>query len=91
VPHSHAEAIGDFDTTAVEALENIDADLEPLGVELWIAQANEPLRQLLTATGLTERLGPEHIYPSVRAAVTAYNTHFGTAVGLAVDESGNQT
>ncbi|MFO7543301.1 MAG: SulP family inorganic anion transporter, partial [Thiobacillus sp.] len=47
-----AEAISDFDSTAAEALENVDADLERLGVELWIARANEPLRDLLTATGL---------------------------------------
>jgi anti-anti-sigma regulatory factor len=34
-----AEAISDFDSTAAEALENLDADLERLGVELWIARA----------------------------------------------------
>jgi high affinity sulfate transporter 1 len=74
-----AEAISDFDSTAAEALENVDADLERLGVELWIARANEPLRDLLTMTGLKQRLGAEHIYPSVRAAVTAYRAHFGTS------------
>ena len=61
-----AEAISDFDSTAAEALENLDADLERLGVELWIARANEPLRDLLQVTGLTKRLGQrEHL--SVRA------------------------
>ncbi len=74
-----AEAISDFDSTAAEALENLDADLERLGVELWIARANEPLRELLTATGLMKRLGTEHIYPSVRAAVVAYQAQFGAA------------
>jgi high affinity sulfate transporter 1 len=73
-----AEAISDFDSTAAEALENVDADLERLGVELWIARANEPLRELLTATGLTTRIGAEHIYPSVRAAVTAFDAQFGS-------------
>ncbi len=67
-----AEPISDFDSTAAEALETLDADLERIGVDLWIARANEPLRGLLTATGLTKRLGAEHIYPSVRAAVAAY-------------------
>lgn len=71
-----AEAISDFDSTAAEALENLDADLERLGVEFWIARANTPLRDLLTATGLTKRLGSEHIYPSVRAAVAAYHAQF---------------
>jgi SulP family sulfate permease len=73
-----AEAISDFDSTAAEALETLDADLERLGVELWIARANEPLRDLLQVTGLTKRLGKDNIYLSVRAAVTAYHARFGT-------------
>ena len=35
-----AEAISDFDSTAAEALENLDADLDRRGVELWVARAN---------------------------------------------------
>jgi SulP family sulfate permease len=70
------EAISDFDSTAAEALENLDANLERLGIELWIARANQPLRDLLQVTGLTKRLGKDNIYPSVRAAVTAYHTRF---------------
>ena len=72
-----AEPISDFDSTAAEALEMLDADLERAGADLWIARANGPLRQLLTATGLTTRLGEEHIYPSVRAAVAAYQAQDG--------------
>jgi SulP family sulfate permease len=72
-----AEAISDFDSTAAEALENLDADLERRGAEFWIARANEPLRQLLHVTGLTKRLGQENIYPSVRAAVVASRDRFG--------------
>ena len=72
-----AEAISDFNSTAAEALVNLDADLEQHAVELWIARANKPLRDLLHATGLTTRIGEEHIYPSVRAAVDAYHTQFG--------------
>jgi len=73
-----AEAISDFDSTAAEALENLDVSLERFGVELWIARANKPLRELLQVTGLTKRLGKENIYVSVRAAVTAYHERFGT-------------
>jgi SulP family sulfate permease len=73
-----AEPISDFDSTAAEALENLDADLERVGADLWIARANGPLRELLTATGLLKRLGEEHLYPSVRAAVMAYQAQFGT-------------
>jgi len=73
-----AEAISDFDSTAAEALEAVDANLGRLGIELWIARANKPLRDLLQVTGLTTRLGPDNIYPSVRAAVTEYHARFGT-------------
>ncbi len=52
---------------------------ERMDVDLWIACANGPLRELLTATGLTKRLGAEHIFPLVRAAVTAYHVRFGTS------------
>jgi MFS superfamily sulfate permease-like transporter len=68
-----AEAISDFDSTAAEALENLDADLERKGIELWIARANGPLRDLLQVTGLRNKIGEQNIYPSVRAAVTAYH------------------
>jgi SulP family sulfate permease len=74
-----AEAISDFDSTAAEALENLDADLERLGVDLWIARANTSLRELLTTTGLMKRFGEEHIYPSVRAAVDAYHVSYGAS------------
>jgi len=75
-----AEAISDFDSTAAEALGNLDADLERRKVELWIARANSPLRELLQVTGLTQRLGVDNIYPSVRAAVTAYQALFGETI-----------
>ena len=73
-----AEAISDFDSTAAEALENLDMDLERRDVQLWIARANGPLRELLGATGLTNRIGEDNIYLSVREAVTAYHARFGT-------------
>jgi SulP family sulfate permease len=74
-----AEAISDFDSTAAEALETLDADLERLGVDLWIARANGPLRELLLVTGLIKRFGKENIYPSVRGAVVAYHERFGVS------------
>jgi SulP family sulfate permease len=74
-----AESANDIDVTAAEGLQNLDADLARLDVDLWIARANGPLREPLTTTGLTERLGTERIYPSVRAAVTAYHAQFSAA------------
>ena len=84
-----AEAISDFDSTAAEALENLDAELERHGIDFWIARANGPLREMLQLTGLTKRLGKENIYPTVRAAVEAYNAQFtplGNSDALVADE-----
>jgi len=72
-----AEAVSDFDSTAAEALETLDADLERREIELWIARANAPLRDLLQVTDLTTKIGEENIHPSVRAAVEAYRVRFG--------------
>ena len=49
-----AEPISDFDSTAAEALETLDADLERLGADLWIARANGPLRAALDRDGTDE-------------------------------------
>ena len=73
-----AESVSDFDSTAAEALETLDTNLERRGVELWVARANGPLRDLLQVTGLTDRIGTENIYPSVRSAVVAYRARFGS-------------
>lgn len=67
-----AEAISDMDTTSLETLEELNADLERKGVEFWIARANAPLRASFQAAGLTGKIGAENIFPSVRAAVDAY-------------------
>ena len=56
-----AEPISDFDSTAAEALETLDADLERRGIELSITRANAPLRDLLQVTGLTGRIGERNI------------------------------
>lgn len=71
-----SEAISDFDSTAAETLENLDVELDSRGVDLWIARANEPLRDLLQTTGLMTRIGQQNIYPSVRAAVIAFRTRW---------------
>ncbi len=73
-----AEAVSDFDSTAAEALETLDTDLKQRKIELWIARANAPLRDLLQVTGLTAKIGEENIHPSVRAAVIAYRTQFSS-------------
>jgi sulfate permease, SulP family len=67
-----AEAIIDIDVTAIEALSTLQRELERKGIVLAIARANHPLQHMLKRAGLTERIGPEHFYPTVRTGVQAY-------------------
>ena len=74
-----AEAISDFDSTAAEALENSGCGPGTTRRRLVDRRANTSLRELLTTTGLMKRLGAEHIFPSVRAAVEAYHAQYGAS------------
>jgi SulP family sulfate permease len=68
----NAEAIVYMDSTAVNALARLHADLRSQGVVLAVARAKGSLRDLFKRTGLTAVIGEEHIFPTVRAGVQAY-------------------
>ncbi|MCP3137532.1 SulP family inorganic anion transporter [Pyxidicoccus xibeiensis] len=76
-----ASAVFDLDVTAAEGLEKLRREFEEEGVTLVIAEARAPLRRLLRRTGLAERLGPEHLHPTVEAAVAAFLEGRGGAAG----------
>jgi SulP family sulfate permease len=67
-----AEAIIDIDVTAIEALSTLQRELDQRGIVLSIARANHPLQKTLKRSGLTERIGSEHLYPTVRTGVQAF-------------------
>jgi sulfate permease, SulP family len=67
-----AEAIVDIDVTATEAISTLQRELERRGVVLAIARANHPLQEMLKRAGLTERIGAQHFYPTVRTGVQAF-------------------
>jgi sulfate permease, SulP family len=65
------EAITGLDSTAEEMLRDLLAQLETRGVALVFARTRAPFRHALERSGLTDILGAEHLYPTVRAAVDA--------------------
>jgi len=67
-----AQAISDIDVTAVEVLRSIYLELRQRGIQLKIAHANRPLRELLERTGLSRELGPEGFFPSVHECVESF-------------------
>ncbi len=68
-----AQAITDIDVTAIEALHNLHEELKKEGVELKIAHANRPFRELLERTGLAREIGTESFFPSVHECVAQFN------------------
>ncbi len=67
-----AEPITDVDTTAAEAIEELDGDLARRGIELAFAEMKDPVKDRLQRYGLAERLGRELFFPTVGVAVKAY-------------------
>jgi high affinity sulfate transporter 1 len=58
-----------LDATAADALEDIRVELGGRGITLAIARAKGQFREMLKSTGLRERIGGAHLYPSIRSAV----------------------
>lgn len=66
-----AEGVPTVDSTGTEMLEQLIDQLGTMGIELAVARAKGPLLDALDATGLTERIGIENLYPNIEAAVAA--------------------
>jgi MFS superfamily sulfate permease-like transporter len=70
----NAEANIEVDITAVDALEDLRADLARRGVVFAMARLKQDLRDLLTPTGFLDRVGEDHIFPTLPTAVHAFTT-----------------
>ena len=66
-----AEPITDVDTTAADMLEDLD-DLARAGTRLVFAELKDAVRQKIGRYELTSALERGRFYPTVRAAVEAY-------------------
>ncbi len=67
-----AEPITDVDTTAGDMLEELDHELNAVGVSLVFAEMKDPVRDKIERYDLTRTINPEHFFPTIDAAVTAY-------------------
>ncbi len=63
------EALIGVDASGVESLEQLLGELEAAGITLVVARLKTPVRQQFDATRLTDRIGDEHFFPTVAAAV----------------------
>jgi high affinity sulfate transporter 1 len=67
-----AEPITDVDTTAADMLEELDEDLNARGISLVFAEMKDPVHRKLDRYEITRTVDPAHFYPTIEAAVQAF-------------------
>ncbi len=72
-----AEPITDVDTTAADMLEDLDEQVNALGVSLVFAEMKDPVRRKIERYELTRTIDPAHFYPTVEEAIDAYREQTG--------------
>ncbi|HKO85525.1 MAG TPA: sulfate permease [Actinomycetota bacterium] len=81
-----AEPITDVDTTAADMLEELDRALNAQGVHLVFAEMKDPVRRKIERYELTRTIDPAHFYPTLDAAVAAYQAESGADRPTAPDQ-----
>jgi MFS superfamily sulfate permease-like transporter len=82
-----AEPITDVDTTAADMLADLDAELNAAGTSLVFAELKETVRAKLERYELIGPLEPAHFFPTLEAAVEAFQLQTG-AVWCASPQAG---
>jgi MFS superfamily sulfate permease-like transporter len=71
------EAVLEIDITAVDALLGLCDELDHRGVQLAMAHVKHDLRQDLRRSGVAQRIGEQHIQPTLPTAVEAFRRSEG--------------
>lgn len=69
----NTEAIVGTDITALDALESLRRELTDQGIVFALARLKQDLREELAPGGLLERIGEDHLFPTLPTAVEAYH------------------
>ena len=70
----NSEAWTFLDATAIDVLARLHKELAERGIVLGFARLKGRQREIFEETGLTERIGADRFFPTVRAAVAAYES-----------------
>jgi sulfate permease, SulP family len=68
----NAESNVEVDLTALDAVDQLRTELERRGIVFAMARVKQDLRDSLGAAGLLDKIGDDHIYPTLPTAVEAY-------------------
>jgi len=85
----NVEANVEVDITALDALEELRAELAGRGIVVALARVKQDLLDDLTAYGLTGTIGPDLLFPTLPAAVAAYECSRPPDRGPEPDGSGS--
>jgi anti-anti-sigma regulatory factor len=66
------ELTNELDVLSAEMLEELHNDLDAGDVQLLLARVRPPVRDLLDRSGVTEVIGPEHMYKRVLEGVLVH-------------------
>ncbi len=69
-----AESWTYLDATAIDVLTRLQVELEQRGIALCFARLKGRQREIFEETGLTAQIGPDRLFPTVRAAVAAFES-----------------
>jgi len=67
-----AERVFDMDITAADVIRTLLDEFEREQIVLAIARVSQPVSQMLDRTGLADRIGTNHFFPTVRTGVRAF-------------------
>ena len=74
----NVEANVELDITALDAVEEVRAELTGRGIVFAVARLKQDVLALLEAYGIADRIGPDLLFPTLPAAEDAYRLRFGT-------------
>jgi sulfate permease, SulP family len=74
----NVEANVEFDITALDAMEEVRAELASRGVVFALARVKQDILAPLEAYGIVDRIGPELLFPTLPTAEEAYRLRHGT-------------
>jgi SulP family sulfate permease len=67
------------DATGLETLADVTKDLRRDEITLVLARLRTRMEEQLDAAGILDVIGREHLYPTVRAAVDAFESRDGAS------------
>ena len=74
----NVEANVEFDITALDAVEEVRAELASRGIVFALARVKQDILVPLKAYGIVDRIGPELLFPTLPTAEEAYRLRHGT-------------